>query len=213
MELIVSDEPFRTAAQHLARRIRHAARRRGRADVAVSGGSSAPPLFSALLENELPWNRLTLWQVDERVAPDGHPDRNAEQLVALPCRTRLMPVTVRDLRAGARRYAAGLPDRFDVVHLGLGDDGHTASWPPGDPVVDSSRDVECVGVFNGCQRMTLTPRVVNGARARLLLTTGESKAEVVERWLLRDPDLPVQRVRRTGTVVVLDPDAASRLPL
>ena len=117
-----------------------------------------------------------------------------------------------DLRAGARRYAASLPPRFDVVHLGLGDDGHTASWPPHDPVVASTRDCEVVGEFNSYRRMTLTPRVVNAARSRFVLTLGSSKADMVVRWMLRDPELPIDRVRRTDTWVFLDPAAAAGLP-
>ena len=91
---------------------------------------------------------MTVWQVDERVAPDGDPARNAEQLADLPCRVELMPVTERtDRRRSPVR--SGVPDRFDVVHLGLGDDGHTASWPPGHDVVDSDVAVEAIGEFNG----------------------------------------------------------------
>ena len=92
-----------------------------------------------------------MWQVDERVAPDGHPDRNADAACGgLPCAVRLMPVTAADLRAAAARYARSLPDRFDVVHLGVGDDGHTASWPPGNhDVLASDRLVEVVPPFNG----------------------------------------------------------------
>jgi 6-phosphogluconolactonase/glucosamine-6-phosphate isomerase/deaminase len=99
-----------------------------------------------------------------------------------------------------------------VVHLGLGDDGHTASWPPGDPVVDSDRSCEVVGEFNGFERMTLTPPVVNAARCRLMLTFGASKAPMVQRWLLRDAALPVSRLRRSATWVMLDPAAAGDLP-
>lgn len=208
----MSDDPSAAAAAWLARRIRDAVRRRGDALIAVSGGSTAPPLFSALLEHDVPWDRTTVWQVDERVAPDGHPERNAGQLAAVPARIRPMPVTAQDLRAAARRYGAGLPERFDVVHLGLGDDGHTASWPPDHPVVDSERPCEVIGEFNGFERMTLTPPVVNAARSRVMLTLGGSKAEMVERWMLRDPALPVDRVRRSGTIAFLDPAAASRLP-
>ena len=123
-----------------------------------------------------------------------------------------MPVTVSDLRAGARRYAASLPPRFDVVHLGLGDDGHTASWPPHDPVVASTRDCEIVDEFNGYRRMTLTPRVVNAARSRFVLTLGSSKSDLVVRWMLRDPELPIDRVRRSATWVFLDPAAAAGIP-
>lgn len=212
MDIRVSDDPSAAAAAWMARRVRDSVRRRGEALIAVSGGSTAPPLFTALLQHDVPWDRVTIWQVDERVAPEGDPERNAIQLTAVPGRLRLMPVTAKDLRAAARRYGAGLPQRFDLVHLGLGDDGHTASWPPGHPVVDSERPCEAIGEFNGFERMTLTPRVVNAARSRLMLTLGASKAEMVERWMLRDPSLPVDRVRRSGTIAFLDPDAAARLP-
>ena len=212
MDIRVSDDPSAAAAVWMARRVRDSVRRRGEALIAVSGGSTAPPLFTALLQHDVPWDRVTIWQVDERVAPEGDPERNSIQLTAVPGRLRLMPVTAKDLRAAARRYGAGLPQRFDLVHLGLGDDGHTASWPPGHPVVDSDRPCEAIGEFNGFERMTLTPRVVNAARSRLMLTLGASKAEMVERWMLRDPSLPVDRVRRSGTIAFLDPDAAARLP-
>lgn len=212
MDIRVSDDPSAAAAAWMARRVRDSVRRRGEALIAVSGGSTAPPLFTALLQHDVPWDRVTIWQVDERVAPEGDRERNAIQLTAVPGRLRLMPVTAKDLRAAARRYGAGLPQRFDLVHLGLGDDGHTASWPPGHPVVDSERPCEAIGEFNGFERMTLTPRVVNAARSRLMLTLGASKAEMVERWMLRDPSLPVDRVRRSGTIAFLDPDAAARLP-
>jgi 6-phosphogluconolactonase/glucosamine-6-phosphate isomerase/deaminase len=169
-------------------------------------------MFAVLLAQEVPWDAVTVWQVDERVAPDGHPERNAGQLADFPCRVELMPVTDDDLDAAARRYGAGLPDRFDIVHLGLGDDGHTASWPPGHRVADSTRPCEVIEEFNGFERMTLTPPVVNGARARLMLTYEASKAPMVQRWLLRDPELPVTRLRRADTWVMLDPLAAADLP-
>lgn len=212
MDIRVSDDPSSAAAAWMARRLRDAVRRRGQATLAVSGGNTAPPMFDALQTHDVPWKQVTVWQVDERVAPDGHAERNAGQLDSLPATHRLMPVTSKDLRAAARRYGAGLPDRFDIVHLGLGDDGHTASWPPGDPVVDSDRPCEVIDEFNGFLRMTLTPRVVNAARSRVMLTLGSSKAEMVARWMLRDPALPVDRVRRSGTITFLDPAAAATLP-
>ncbi len=208
----MSGRPGADAAVWLARRLRAAVGRRGAATLAVSGGSTAPPLFAALLAEDVPWAATTVWQVDERVAPDGHGDRNVGQLGELPCRVRPMPVNARDLRAGARRYAAGLPERLDVVHLGLGADGHTASWPPGDAVVESGRPVEVTGEFNGRRRMTLTPLVVNAARSRLVLTTGGAKAGMVERWVGGDRSIPIARVRRTGTALFLDQAAARRLP-
>ena len=207
----MSDDPAATAARWLARRLRDAARRRGAATLAVSGGGSAPPMFDALLLLDVPWERVIVWQVDERIAPDGHPERNAGQLADFPCRVRPMPVTSTDLVGAARRYGASLPERFDVVHLGLGDDGHTASWPPGDPVVNSERPCEVIGEFNGFRRMTLTPPVVNAARSRLMLTFGASKAPMVAGLLLRDPELPVGRPRRSDTLLFLDAAAAADL--
>jgi len=218
MEILVlgtADDAADAAAAWVARQVRNAVRRRGLASLAVSGGSTPALMFAALAELDVPWEAVSVWQVDERVAPDGDPARNAALLDALPlpaCRVHLMPVTVKHLAAGAMRYAASLPERFDVVHLGLGDDGHTASWPPGDPVVDQRPAVALSGEYNGFVRMTLTPRTVNAARHRLVLATGQAKAEPVRQWLLGDSSLPIQRVRRSDTVVVLDQAAAALLP-
>jgi 6-phosphogluconolactonase len=214
MEVRIEDEPAGWVAASIARRLVGAVRRRGSAALAVSGGSSAPPMLAALTTHELPWDRIEVWQVDERVAPDGHADRNANQLAGLPGRHHLMPVTARDLRRAAARYAAALPERFDVVHLGMGPDGHTASWPPGDPVIDSARPVDLCGEFNGRVRMTLTPPAVNSAGSRVVLITGADKAPAVAAWLNNHPlgaRLPINRVARSGTVVVLDSAASAQL--
>jgi 6-phosphogluconolactonase/glucosamine-6-phosphate isomerase/deaminase len=214
MQVRVEADPEAWVAGTLARRVLAAVGRSGRASVAVSGGSTAPPMLAALAARDLPWDAIEVWQVDERVAPDGDPDRNANQLAGFPGRHHLMPVTAKDLRRAAARYAATLPPRFDVIHLGMGPDGHTASWPPGDPVIDSVRPVDLCGEFNGRVRMTLTPPVVDAARARVVLITGADKASVVAAWLTQHPlaaRLPISRVHRSGTVVVLDAAAASQL--
>jgi 6-phosphogluconolactonase/glucosamine-6-phosphate isomerase/deaminase len=212
----VSDDPAGDVARSLAVRLRGAIRRRGSASLAVSGGSTAPSMLAALVHEDLDWDCLTVWQVDERVAPDGHEDRNASQLWFVPTETMFMPVSGDDLGIAAMRYAETLPDRFDAVHLGLGDDGHTASWPPvphpDATVVSSPNDVAMVGDFNGRGRMTLTPGPVNHARGRLILTTGKSKADMVRRWLERDRSIPVSHVRRSATTLFVDPAAAAKLP-
>lgn len=217
MDLRVSAEPYVEAGRWVAHRLEDAVRRRGTASLALSGGSTAPAMIAALLAEDLPWRDVSVWQVDERVAPDGHPDRNAgqlEPLVSLACQIHLMPVTAGDLRRAASRYADLLPERFDVMHLGIGTDGHTASWPPNEPAIWSSeRRVELVEMFNGRPRMTLTRRVVNDSRRRIVLATGASKRPVVERWLLLDRSLPITAVRRSNTTVFLDDAAGPAAPL
>ena len=217
MDIVVAPDPQAAAveaATWVARQLRNAVSRRGMATVAFSGGSTPALMLGALAELPVPWKATTVFQVDERVAPDGDPDRNATLLDVLrPHRPtiQLMPVNTIDLGSARETYAARLPDRLDVVHLGVGDDGHTASWPPGDPVIDETGMVAMSGEYKGRVRMTLTVHAVNAARRRLVLATGSAKAPVIERWLLHDPALPVNRVVRTGTVVVLDTEAAARL--
>jgi 6-phosphogluconolactonase/glucosamine-6-phosphate isomerase/deaminase len=194
--------------------------------MAVSGGSTAPRMFGELATLDVPWRKVAIWQVDERVAPDGDPDRNANQLVTLAAKHHLMPVTARDLIASADRYARSLPDRFDVVHLGMGSDGHTASWPPGDPVIVSREPVALSGEYQGRVRMTLTPPVINRARGRVVLVLGADKADALARWL--NPILgpvagnrstgsgvsmsspPIARLRSTGTVIFCDQAAVGQ---
>jgi 6-phosphogluconolactonase/glucosamine-6-phosphate isomerase/deaminase len=220
---VAEDAPGRAAAE-IAPRLAAAVKQQGAAALAVSGGSAGPALLAALAAADLPWAAIGVWQVDERVAPDGDPDRNANQLETIPGRHVLMPVTAPDLAAAADAYAAGLPARFDVIHLGMGPDGHTASWPPGDPVIHSTRPVDLSGEYQGRVRMTLTPPVVDAARARVVLIVGADKAAAVARWLQGDEgdegdesdegdetDLPIARLPPEGTVVVLDPAAAAQL--
>ncbi len=202
------------AADWLARRLRDAVHRRGEASVAFSGGSTPAAMLADLATLDVPWKAVHAYQVDERVAPEGDRDRNLNLLAVLPMPKRnvhAMAVNAASLATAARRYEVGLPERFDVVHLGLGDDGHTASWPPGDPVIDATESVGVTQLFNGRVRLTLTPHVVNRARCRLLLVAGASKAEMVERFVLRDSALPVDRVRRSATWLVLDAAAAVQL--
>jgi 6-phosphogluconolactonase/glucosamine-6-phosphate isomerase/deaminase len=219
MDIVVAPDPQTAAgeaAAWVARQLRNAVSRRGAASVAFSGGSTPALMLTSLADLPVPWAATAVFQVDERVAPDGDPDRNAlllEVLRPLGASIRLMPVTSKDLEAARQHYAASLPDRLDVVHLGVGDDGHTASWPPGDAVIDDQGVVAISGEYKGHVRMTLTVRAVNAARRRLVLATGAAKAPVVERWLLHDHGLPIDRVNRSGTVAVLDAEAAARLPM
>jgi 6-phosphogluconolactonase len=198
---------------------------RGRFTLALSGGSTPLRFFDELTHRPVPWRSIHVFQVDERVAPARHPDRNLTGLmehlldrVPIPdANVHPMPVEASDLDAAAADYAAELAEFtgpagvLDLVHLGLGDDGHTASWPPGDPVVDvTDTDVAVVGPFNGYRRMTLTPPPVNRAGRILWLVDGAAKAPALARLLDGDPSIPASRVRREGAVVLATRSAAPR---
>ena len=205
------------AADLVAERLAKALSARGVASLAVSGGSTPRPFLAELAGRTVPWAAVHVFQVDERVAPAGHRDRNLTDLrTALLDRVPIpsgnihpMPVEADDTAAAAAAYAADLravtgDGRLDVVHLGVGDDGHTASWPPGDPVVDAAAPVAVAGPFNGRLRMTLTPPAVNGAGWIVWLIAGDAKAPVVARLLAGDPALPASRVRRHDVTLLAD---------
>ena len=215
-------ELARRAAAEIAEALRRAVATRGLATLAVSGGSTPGDLLAQLATASLPWERIHVFQVDERVAPVGHPERNLELLRArlfatgsVPAdRVHAMPVEDRDLAAAAERYAtelcayAGDPPVPDVVQLGLGVDGHTASLLPGDPVLDvDDREVAVTGIYQGWRRLTLT--VPPLARARLLVwvVRGADKRAMVERLVAGDPSIPAGRLPSERAVLFVDPDA------
>ena len=185
----------------------------GRFTFAVSGGHTPWAMF-AELPGTLPWERMTIFQVDERVAPDGDPDRNLTHLLAsLPAGAaadvRAMPVGADDLDDAAAGYARSLPVAFDLIHLGLGPDGHTASLVPGDPVLEvADRDVAVTGVYQGRRRMTLTYPILNRSRRVIWLVTGASKVEMLVRLRERDPTIPAGRVSQERATVIADQAAA-----
>jgi 6-phosphogluconolactonase len=225
---VLADETAlaRRGARVIAERAREAVAVRGGFTLAVSGGSTPGVMLRALAGEALPWAALHVFQVDERVAPDGHPDRNLNGLrddlvsrVDLPdTNLHPMPVTAEDLDAAAAAYGAelvavcGAPPVLDLVHLGLGDDGHTASWAPGDPVGEiDDADVALSGVYRGRRRMTLTVPAVNRARGILWLVSGEGKADALARVLAGDQALPGSLVRQEHVLVLADRAAAQRV--
>src|SRR5262249_30344293 len=153
----------------------------GRFAFAVSGGRTPWAMFSDLADEDVPWDAIDLYQVDERIAPLGDPDRNLTQLEAsLPGRPAIHPMPVEDTDpdAAAARYAAELPGRFDLVHIGLGPDGHTASLVPGDPVLDvTDRAVALTAEYNGRRRMTLTYAALARADEVMWLVGGSDKVD------------------------------------
>jgi len=184
-----------------------------------SGGGAAFSLAlskvpQVLLEElaALPWDDVDVYLVDERVAPAGHPDRNVTALLAAlpPDVVHPMPVEHPDLEGAANRYAAELPEHLDLVHLGLGSDGHTASLVAGDPVLDvRDRLVAVTQGYLGRRRMTLTYPALEAAREIVWLVTGEEKADALVRLLARDPSIPAGRIANPRQLVVADAAAAS----
>jgi 6-phosphogluconolactonase len=214
-----SDDAARTAAVVLAAMLRWTLEQRGEASVAVSGGTTPWLMLAELATDELPWSLLHVFQVDERVAPDGDPERNLTHLresfldrVAIPAdHVHVMDVTASDLDAAAAEYEAEVRrvtgGILDVVHLGLGDDGHTASLAPGGRALEERERlvVTTDEAFRGHRRMTLTLPALDAAHYRLWLVTGESKGAALERLRRHDTSIPAGRVHEgPGDWIVFD---------
>jgi 6-phosphogluconolactonase len=213
----------RAAAVFIAGESRGAIAARGRFVAALSGGSTPWLMLRYLALEDIQWNAVQLVQVDERVAPDGDPDRNLTHLhESLLAHTSLrteqihaMPVQYQHLEAAAVQYAetiaelAGIPPVLDLIHLGLGADGHTASLVPGDPVLDvTEEDVAPTGTYQGRRRMTLTYPILNRARRVLWLVTGVEKMPALRRLQTRDLSIPAGRVRQDRALIFADRTAA-----
>jgi 6-phosphogluconolactonase len=218
-----ADSVARRGAALVAAEARAAAAARGRFLVAFSGGHTPWVMLRALADEDVPWPSVHVFQIDERIAPAGNPDRNlthlGESLLSRaplpPDRLHAMPVEATDPEAAATEYErtleelAGSPPALDLAHLGLGPDGHTASLVPNDPVLAvTDRCVALTGIYMGRRRMTLTFPVLDRARHVLWLVTGAEKAPMLKRLLARDPTIPAGRVRPENALVLADRIAA-----
>lgn len=221
-----SDSVARAAAAAISAEARASNAARGRFALAVSGGHTPWIMLRALAGEDVPWESVHVYQVDERVAPDGHPDRNLTHLresllqhaPLSPDQIHAMPVEGADLEAAAAQYArtlgevAGWPPVLDFVHLGLGPDGHTASLVPGDAVLQvTDKDVALTGVYQGRRRMTLTYPILNRARRVLWVVTGSEKAAMLRRLREGDVSIPAGRVQREHTLLLADGAAAGTI--
>jgi len=194
------DAVARAGAAFVAERARAAVAASGSFHFAVSGGHTPWAMFAELASEEVPWEATVIYQVDERVAPPGDPDRNLTHLTKAlgpaPAQVRSMPVNESDLVVAAVRYAAVLPEHFDLVHLGLGPDGHTASLVP------------VTEPYQNHVRMTLTYPALARARQILWLVTGADKTEPLQRLLAGDTTIPAGRVEAAASLVMADRAAA-----
>src|ERR1043166_2026040 len=210
-----ADAAATAGAKFIAARAHEGVAARGRFILAVSGGHVPWQMFRLLANEPMPWESVHVTQVDERAAPAGDQDRNLTHLresllsqVPLPSeQAHAMPVEESDLETAAASYAwllrqiAGSPPVLDLVHLGLGPDGHTASLVPGDPVLEvTDRDVAVTGVYQKRRRMTLTYPILNRARCILFLVNGPEKAEVFQRFVSGDRSIPAGRIQRDTAV-------------
>jgi 6-phosphogluconolactonase len=178
-------------------------------------------MLHELAAAKLAWPQIHVFQVDERIVAMDDERRNMQAIIAtlaalpIPAENlHAMPVDRGTPEVGAAQYfddlcaVAGVPPCLDLVHLGLGGDGHTASLFPGDPAAASDHDVAVSGRYQGLRRMTLTLAMLNRARKRIWLITGSGKREILRRFLDADPELIASHVRRDESLVVLDREAA-----
>ncbi len=186
---------------------------RGRCHLALAGGGTPGPVYAALADRSVPWEAIEIWFGDERCVPPDHADSTFAMV-----RGRLLErveVVVHRMRgedpdreAAARDYAMALPERLDVVVLGMGGDGHTASLFPGQSPEGR------VAVVNGPKpppwRLTLTESTLRAARERVVLVCGAAKAEMVAR-AFREPvgRYPIQLA--LDGLWILDTEAAAQL--
>lgn len=189
----------------------------GSFSLAVSGGSTPKRMLELLAERtDIEWPKVHLFQVDERIAPAGADDRNVNMLLPLLDAVTLgsfwpMEVEAANLDESAGSYAAklaavgGLPPKLDLIQLGLGSDGHTASLIPDDPVLKvEARDVAVTGEYQGRRRMTLTWPVLDRAKAQLWLVAGVSKREALQQLLTGDASIPATLPTLERALVLAD---------
>ncbi len=208
-----TDVLARRGAEMIARRIADAIKQRGSATLCLSGGGTPVAMFHELAKHPLDWGRTRILQVDERVAPDGSRARNLTSIVRAfgGTGTRIHPMPVwLDAEEAVEEYTAclravaGRPPRIDIVQLGLGEDGHTASLFPGDPALESTREVLLVPEHAGWSRMTLTLPVINRSRAILWLVSGGQKLDAQKRLVSGDRSIPASLVERENAVLLTD---------
>jgi 6-phosphogluconolactonase len=214
------------AAVTIAADARAAVAARGRFTMAVSGGSTPWVMLRALANEDVPWKDVHVFQIDERIAPAGDPDRNLTHLqqsllenAPLPAQQiYAMPVESADVETAARQYeqtlqgVCGVPAVLDLAHLGMGPDGHTASLVPGDPVLTIlNTDVGVTGVYMGRRRMTLTFPMINRSRRILWLIAGSEKFPMLSRLRAGDTSIPAGRINSENAIVLAD-RAATGLP-
>lgn len=230
IEVLANDDAVaKAAAGVIAAAAREAVAARGLFTLAVSGGKTPWAMLRDLASEEVPWSRVHVFQIDERIAPEGDPDRNLTHLhesllgnAPIPKENiHAMPVNAVDPVEGAGEYErtlqelCGNPPVLDMAHLGLGPDGHTASLVPNDPVLDvADRDValtDPVNLYQNRRRMTLTYPMINRSRRIMWLATGAAKIPMIVRLNATDHSIPGGRIAQENALLLTDTAAAAGL--
>ena len=219
-----ADRAAAAAAAQIASLARAALGKQSCFTLAMSGGRSPWRMLSIFAGYDLDWSRIHFFQVDERIAPDGDPDRNHTQLIGCLSELRTLPAgNIHPLPVTATNHAqatlelaaelgelSGSPPVIDLVHLGIGSDGHTASLIPEDPVLDVvDQDLALTAEYQGRRRLTMTYPLINRARHILWLITGAEKTGMLTRLLRADPGIPAGRVSQQQARVFADRAAAA----
>lgn len=221
------DDLARQCAERIASCIDLALAERDRAQIALAGGETPKPAYERLGREHLPWERVDVLLGDERWVDPEDPASNARMLrqtllaqpPALNARFHPVPTDAESPAADAAQYAelltdlcSGTPPRLDLVLLGLGDDGHTASLFPGTEAPTVTDRWATVSEGKGLPRITLTAPVLSAARQVMLLVSGSSKRQALRRLLdpVENPlRTPARLVQPTGEVVILADAAAA----
>jgi len=213
-------EPDATSAAELAARLiasslRGSLAARPTATLGVSGGSTPQGMFLILSDLSVEWNRVHVVQVDERLVPPDHPDRNLGALrrdlldrIPDPASFLQLPVDGDLERSTTRLTDILIEKRFDVMHLGLGADGHSASLFANDPDLGEGPFVE-TPEHGGHRRVSLAEQVLADTRLRLVLCTGASKSDALAGLRSGDTTAVLGRMSGGTTIVVADRDAAA----
>ena len=231
-----ADAVAREAANRLVAIVGDAIERQGVARVALSGGSTPKRVYPLLLEparrDAIDWSAVEFFWGDERAVPPDHPESNfgvayVMLISQLPNvrsdRVRRMPAESSDLDAAALAYETDLrlafgvrgdvPPAFDLLWLGMGSDGHTASLFPGSPALDETERWVVPSWAPALEewRMTLTFTVLNAARETIFVVSGADKADALARVRSGDPDLPAARVSGPAVHWIVDAAAAAQV--
>lgn len=221
-----AEDVAKEAAIYIADRIRENIARKGFFTMAISGGRTPWAMIKELAQEDLPWEKVFLFQVDERIVPDAHPERNLTQLFKaiegsrLVLRLNIFPMRVNaeDLDEACAEYESHINrmtenGKLDLIHLGIGPDGHTASLIPDDSVLEVSEKGVAIteSEYQGRRRMTLTYPLINQAEKILWVITGQEKAEMLNRLLHKDPSIPAGKINQHHAIVLTEESASTKI--